>query len=60
MNETEEKIRQEMQIVVNSMLTSMSMDGTDYKQLAGAVDKECDSSTEPVVLFLGTVSMKPT
>ena len=32
----------------------------DFKKLHKEVDTECDSSQEPVVLFLGTVSMKPT
>jgi ribonuclease Z len=49
-----------MGIVVNSMLQGMSAGGTDFKTLAHTVDTECDSEKEPVVLFLGTVSMKPT
>jgi len=47
-----------MGIVVNSMLQGMSAGGTDFKSLAQSVDT--DSESEPVVLFLGTVSMKPT
>jgi hypothetical protein len=33
-NDTEEKIRHEMGIVVNSMLQGMSAGGTDFKSLA--------------------------
>lgn len=48
-----------MQSLIKDLLKIKSQDGRDFSSLAANVEQEIDPS-EPTVLFLGTVSMKPT
>lgn len=57
-----------MKSVIKSLIELKQLEGLssedgipyDFASLASNPDYACDSSVEPVILFLGTVSMKPT
>lgn len=61
MNETEQMISDEMRMIVKQMISvkKASEPEFDYEAIMQHPSTQIDPS-EPTILFLGTVSMKPT
>lgn len=59
-NEAEEKLNQELDTLGQTMLTMMQQANPDLNMQSLKKIDDDDGMSEPSVLFLGTVSMKPT